>query len=32
MMLFPSYVFHKTIPFESDQTRISVAFDVLPDA
>ena len=32
MVLFPSYVFHKTIPFESDQTRVSVAFDVVPDA
>lgn len=32
MVLFPSYVFHRTIPFQSDQTRISVAFDVVPDA
>ena len=31
MVLFPSYVFHRTIPFQSDQTRISVAFDVVPD-
>ena len=31
MVLFPSYVFHRTIPFESDQTRVSVAFDVVPD-
>ncbi|NKB58834.1 MAG: tetratricopeptide repeat protein [Alphaproteobacteria bacterium] len=32
MVLFPSYMFHRTIPFESDETRISVAFDVVPDA
>lgn len=32
MVLFPSYIFHRTIPFESDQTRISIAFDVVPDA
>jgi uncharacterized protein (TIGR02466 family) len=31
MVLFPSYMFHHTIPFESDQTRISIAFDVVPD-
>jgi uncharacterized protein (TIGR02466 family) len=31
MVLFPSYVFHRTIPFESDETRISIAFDVVPD-
>jgi uncharacterized protein (TIGR02466 family) len=32
MVLFPSYIFHRTIPFESDQTRISIAFDVVPDS
>ncbi len=31
MILFPSYAFHRTIPFESDQTRVSIAFDVVPD-
>lgn len=31
MVLFPSYIFHRTIPFESDQTRVSIAFDVVPD-
>ena len=31
MVLFPSYTFHRTIPFESDETRISIAFDVVPD-
>ena len=30
MLLFPSYFWHRTIPFESDQERISVAFDVVP--
>jgi len=32
MVLFPSYIFHRTIPFDSDQTRISIAFDVVPDS
>lgn len=30
MVMFPSYVFHRTVPFESQDTRISVAFDVVP--
>ena len=30
MVLFPSYFFHRTIPFAAAGTRISVAFDVLP--
>ncbi|MFQ5784221.1 MAG: tetratricopeptide repeat protein [Alphaproteobacteria bacterium] len=30
MLLFPSYFFHRTVPFESDEARISIAFDVLP--
>ncbi len=30
MLLFPSYFLHRTLPFESDETRISVAFDVVP--
>ena len=29
MVLFPSYVYHRTIPFVSDQQRISIAFDLL---
>ena len=29
IVLFPSYVYHRTIPFESDQQRISIAFDFL---
>ena len=31
MLLFPSYLYHRTIPYESDETRISIAFDVLTD-
>lgn len=30
MLLFPSYFFHRTLPFESTEPRISVAFDVVP--
>lgn len=30
MVLFPSYFGHRTIPFESTQKRISVAFDIIP--
>jgi len=30
MLLFPSYYYHRTKPFESDETRISIAFDILP--
>ena len=29
MVLFPSYFYHRTIPFESSEQRISMAFDVL---
>ena len=32
MVMFPSYFGHRTIPFTSDEKRISVAFDVIPDA
>ncbi len=32
IVLFPSYLFHRTIPFESDDLRISFAFDVVPTA
>jgi tetratricopeptide (TPR) repeat protein len=31
MVLFPSYMFHETIPFESSETRISIAFDIVPE-
>lgn len=30
LLLFPSYVYHHTYPYDSDQTRISIAFDALP--
>ncbi len=30
MLIFPSYTWHRTLPFESAQPRISVAFDLLP--
>jgi Tfp pilus assembly protein PilF len=32
LALFPSYMWHGTIPFHSEQPRITVAFDLLPDA
>ncbi len=32
MVLFPSYFYHRTIPFESDEQRISIDFDVMPVA
>ena len=30
MLLFPSYTYHRTIPYLTDKTRVSVAFDVFP--
>ena len=30
LVLFPSYMWHGTIPFESDEPRMTVAFDVVP--
>jgi len=30
LVLFPSYFFHRTIPFNAEGTRISVAFDIVP--
>lgn len=30
LITFPSYVWHRTIPFESTSERISIAFDVIP--
>jgi len=29
-VLFPSYFYHRTKPFESDDKRISIAFDIIP--
>ena len=31
IVLFPSSLFHRTIPFESDEDRICIAFDVAPE-
>lgn len=30
LLLFPSYFYHRTLPFQGPQSRISIAFDVLP--
>jgi hypothetical protein len=30
LVLFPSYFWHGTLPFYSDQPRLTVAFDVVP--
>jgi Flp pilus assembly protein TadD len=30
LVLFPSYFYHRTVPFDADGTRVSVAFDVVP--
>jgi len=30
LVLFPSYMWHGTVPFEGDETRLSIAFDVVP--
>ena len=30
LVLFPSYVWHRTIPFDGGGERISVAFDLHP--
>ncbi len=30
MFLFPSYFYHGTLPIETDEQRISIAFDVIP--
>ncbi|MGO8918797.1 MAG: tetratricopeptide repeat protein [Stellaceae bacterium] len=30
MLLFPSYFFHGTVPFDGGDTRISIAFDTIP--
>ncbi len=32
MILFPSYFYHRTVPFEAPEVRISIAFDAMPDA
>lgn len=30
MVLFPAYFYHRTIPFNSEQLRFSIAFDICP--
>lgn len=30
LLLFPSYLAHRVLPFKDDQIRISIAFDVIP--
>jgi hypothetical protein len=30
LVIFPSYFWHGTLPFESEQPRMTVAFDALP--
>ena len=30
MLLFPSYAYHRTIPFSGDRQRVSIAFDLRP--
>ncbi len=30
LVLFPSYMWHGTLPFEGDQTRLTIAFDMVP--
>jgi tetratricopeptide (TPR) repeat protein len=30
LVLFPSYMWHGTVPFSGDQERLSIAFDVVP--
>ncbi len=32
MLLFPSFFFHRTVPFEAPEQRISIAFDIRPVA
>jgi uncharacterized protein (TIGR02466 family) len=31
MLLFPSYFYHRTLPFSAGGTRVSIAFDVVPE-
>jgi tetratricopeptide (TPR) repeat protein len=30
LLMFPSYFYHRTLPFSSDHQRISISFDVVP--
>lgn len=31
LVLFPSYIYHGTVPFEDDKPRTTIAFDVVPE-
>jgi len=31
LVLFPSSIFHHTLPFKSDEKRTTIAFDIIPD-
>jgi len=30
LVLFPSYMWHGTVPFSGTQTRLTIAFDIVP--
>jgi len=30
MLLFPAYFYHRTVPYDAEATRISIAFDIIP--
>ncbi len=32
LFLFPSYYYHRTVPYSTDERRVSIAFDFLPPA
>lgn len=32
MVLFPSSIFHATLPFDADEKRITLAFDIIPNS
>ena len=32
LIVFPSYIYHRTMPYGSDDPRISIAFDIGPAA
>ena len=31
LVFFPSSLFHRTVPFESDEERQCIAFDIIPE-
>ena len=31
LAMFPSYMWHGTIPFDSEQPRMTIAYDLVPD-